>query len=136
MPQNRRRTKEMTGLSKMSVKEIVKDPVQYELDWLRVMIDEAWKMYLQYGGEVADEETSEQYEIDQDGIEILTGKTVKSKTRNDPKIAMQLFDRIVKLQDRHRELMGVKSGDARDKAQETSKRVSDNGLDLAKEWNK
>lgn len=136
MSQDRRRTSDMVRLSNMKPEEIVKDPVQYELEWVRVLLDEAWKMYLKYGGEIADEEVSEQYEIDEDEEEKLVGKTVKTKTRNDPKIAMSLFDRITRLQDKHRELMGVKSGDARDIAKEKTESIPSNGFNPQEAWNK
>lgn len=97
----------MVALEKTSPAKIAKDPVGYELAWLDVLIKEAWSMYLGFGGEVTDEEEVEQY--DSEGN--LTGTSKKKKTRNDPKIAMALFDRVMRLHDKRRDLMGVKGGD-------------------------
>lgn len=103
----RRRTSEMVAFQNMSDKEIAeltdnfRNPVPYELKRIDMMEEEAWKMYLKHGGTVTDVEETES--VDENNK--LISKTTKTKKKNDPRIAMQWFDRILMLQEKRLDML-------------------------------
>lgn len=98
----RRRSSQMVKLMALSPDDWAKmtdngrNPIIYEIKRIEEMEKEAWFMYHRHGGTV--EEITETTETNSDGEVIST--SVKRRVRNDPRVAMAWFDRIIKLQEK------------------------------------
>jgi len=73
-----------------------KNPILYEIKRIEEMEKEAWHMYHAHGGTI--EEITETIETDEEGNVI--SKSTKRRVRSDPRVAMNWFDRIIKLQEK------------------------------------
>ncbi|RLD00228.1 MAG: hypothetical protein DRI46_07795 [Chloroflexi bacterium] len=98
----RRRSSQMVKLMALSPEDWAamtdngKNPILYEIKRIEEMEKEAWHMYHAHGGTV--EEITETVETNEAGN--VVSKSTKRRIRNDPRVAMNWFDRIIKLQEK------------------------------------
>lgn len=95
---------------KIAAREDTNMYINMELERLELMEIEAWDQYRNCGGTIQDTEVKDLFFFDKEGKESKKGQSlVTTKTKEDPRLAMQWFDKILKIQAARRKVLKLEA---------------------------
>ena len=94
---------------KLAAREDTNMYINMELERLEVMEHEAWEQYRNVGGTIQDTEVKDLFFYNEDGKERRGQSLTTVKTKEDPRLAMQWFDKILKIQAARRKVLKLEA---------------------------
>lgn len=94
---------------KLAAREDTNMHINMELERLEIMEVEAWEQYRNVGGTIQDTEVKDLFFYNEDGKERRGQSLTTVKTKEDPRLAMQWFDKILKIQAARRKVLKLEA---------------------------